>query len=94
MRESEIERHLVWHVERAGGKAYKFTSPSNRGVADRVICLPDGSTWFVELKAPKGRLSPLQERFAGEMYLLGQNYVCLRSKEEVDQWIAARCKTK
>ena len=56
MRESEIENHLVWHVERMGGKAYKFRSPSQRGVSDRIVCLPDGQTWFVELKAPRGRL--------------------------------------
>ena len=87
MRESEIEQHLIWHVERLGGKAYKFTSPSNRGVADRVICLPDGSTWFVEVKAPRGRLSKLQEIFASEMAALNQNYACLWSKEMIDEWV-------
>jgi hypothetical protein len=49
MRESEIERHFCWAVERAGGKAYKFTSPGRKGVADRIACMPDGTTWFVEL---------------------------------------------
>ena len=87
MRESEIERHLVWHVERLGGRAYKFTSPSNRGVSDRVVCLPDGQTWFVELKAPRGRLSPLQVIFAQEMERLGQRYACLWSKEMIDEWV-------
>ena len=86
MRESEIENRLVWHVERLGGKAYKFTSPSNRGVADRVVCLPDGTTWFIEVKAPKGRLSPLQKRFADEMRDLKQHYACLWSNEMVDEW--------
>ena len=61
MKESEIENYLVWHVERMGGKAYKFKSPSQRGVSDRVICLPDGQTWFVELKTKGGRLSVLQQ---------------------------------
>lgn len=86
MRESEIERYLVWHVEMRGGKAYKFKSPSQRGVADRVICLPDGTTWFVELKAPKGRLSELQKLYAQDMARLGQRYACLWSKEMVEQW--------
>ena len=87
MKESEIENLLVWHVERLGGKAYKFTSPSNRGVADRIACMPDGSTWFVELKRPKGgRLSPLQKIFAGEMHSLNQKYACLWTKEQVDEW--------
>lgn len=89
MRESEIERHLVWAVARAGGVAYKFKSPNNRGVADRIVCLPDGSTWFVELKTKGGRLAPLQRLFADEMRRLRQNYACLWTKEQVDEWIAA-----
>jgi hypothetical protein len=86
MRESEIEKHFCWVVERAGGKSYKFTSPSRKGVADRIACLPDGTTWFVELKTKGGRLSPLQKMFAEEMALLNQNYACLWTKEQVDEW--------
>ncbi len=87
MRESTIEKYFVAQVKAAGGVAFKFVSPSNRGVSDRIVCLPDGSTWFVELKAPSGRLSPLQRHFQSEMARLNQNYACLRSKEHVDEWI-------
>jgi len=90
MRESTIEKYFVAQVKAAGGVAFKFVSPSNRGVSDRIVCLPDGSTWFVELKAPSGRLSPLQRHFQSEMARLNQNYACLWSKEHVDQWIAQR----
>jgi hypothetical protein len=86
VKEKTIETHLVWRVELMGGKAYKFTSPSQRGVADRVVCLPDGSTWFVELKTAKGKLSPLQVQFAATMTRLNQNYAVFRSTEEIDQW--------
>lgn len=85
-RESEIERYFDWAVQRLGGRTYKFVSPNNRGVSDRIACLPGGATWFVELKAPRGRLSPLQRVFAQDMEHLGQNYVCLWSKEMVDEW--------
>lgn len=84
MKESEIEKHFCWAVERMGGKSYKFTSPSRKGVADRIACLPDGSTWFVELKTKGGRLSPLQKMFAEEMTALNQRYACLWTKEQVD----------
>ena len=87
MRESTIEKHFVAKVKALGGVAYKFTSPAHRGVADRVVCLPDGSTWFVELKAPGGRLSPLQKHFQSEMARKGQRYACLWSKEHADEWI-------
>lgn len=87
MRESTIEKYFVAKVKALGGMAYKFTSPAHRGVADRVVCLPDGSTWFVELKAPGGRLSELQKIFQSDMVRLRQNYACLWSKEHVDEWV-------
>ena len=89
VREAEIEKYFVWAVASIGGKAYKFKSISQRGVADRVVCLPNGDTWFVEIKRPKGgQLSPLQELFAEEMKLLCQNYACLWTKEDVMEWLA------
>jgi hypothetical protein len=86
--EKEIERHFVWTVERLGGITYKFTSPGRKGVADRIACLPDGSTWFVELKTKGGRLSPLQKMFAADMAALNQKYACLWTKEQVNEFAA------
>ena len=87
MLEKNIEAHLVKRVKEIGGIAYKFVSPAHRGVADRVVCLPNGVVWFVELKAPGGRLSPLQKVFEDDMARLRQRYVCLWSKEQVDAWV-------
>lgn len=87
MKESTIEKHLVAQVKALGGMAYKFTSPAHRGVADRVVCLPDGQTWFVELKAPGGRLSELQKMFQSDMARMNQRYACLWSKEHVEEWL-------
>ncbi len=89
MRESTIEKHLVAKVKAIGGVAYKFTSPAHRGVADRIVCLPNGQTWFVELKAPGGRLSELQKVFQSDMERMNQKYLCLWSKEQVDEFIAS-----
>lgn len=90
MKESTIEKHLVAQVKALGGMAYKFTSPAHRGVADRVVCLPDGQTWFVELKAPGGRLSELQKIFQSDMARMNQRYACLWSKEHVEEWLNDR----
>jgi hypothetical protein len=92
MREKIVENHFVWAVERIGGKTYKFTSPGRKGVADRIACLPDGSTWFVELKTKGGRLSVLQKMFMSDMALLKQNYACLWTIEQVDGWLATTTK--
>jgi hypothetical protein len=87
MKEKIVENHFVWAVERIGGKTYKFTSPGRKGVADRIACLPDGSTWFVELKTKGGRLSVLQKMFMSDMALLNQKYACLWTIEQVDEWL-------
>lgn len=88
MLEKDIEAYLVKRVKSVGGRAYKFVSPSNRGVSDRIVCLPDGTTHFIELKRPGGKVSPLQDMFAREMASLNQSYDILWSKEEVDKWIS------
>ena len=87
MKEKIVENHFVWAVERIGGKTYKFTSPGRKGVADRIACLPDGSTWFVELKTKGGRLSVLQKMFMSDMALLDQKYACLWTTEQIDEFI-------
>lgn len=87
MRESAVERHFVRAVERAGGRSWKFRSPNNRGVTDRIAALPNGATWFVELKAEGGRLSRLQAIHGGELLALGQNYAVLWSTLEIDEWL-------
>lgn len=86
MTEKEIEAYFAKRVKALGGYSYKFRSVTQRGVADRVVCLPGGKTWFVELKKPGGRLSPLQEIFAEQMAETGQHYTVLWSKEGVDEW--------
>ena len=86
MLEKAVEAYFRKAVAQAGGVAFKFVSPSHRGVSDRIVCL-QGQTWFVELKRPGGRLSPLQRVFAAEMERLGQRYACLSSREEIDEWL-------
>ncbi len=88
MLEKHIEDYFVWTVETAGGKTYKFKSPTQRGVADRIACMPNGETWFVELKRPKGgRLAPLQVKFRSDVQALKQNYALLTNQQEIDTWI-------
>ena len=67
MREAEIEGRLVRGVKEAGGLCYKFVSPGNPGVPDRLILLPGGRILFVELKTPGGKLSNIQSWRIQEM---------------------------
>jgi hypothetical protein len=89
MRERDIEAYLRVKVKALGGTAYKFVSPGHAGVADRLVLLPGGVVWFIEVKAPGGRLSPLQMLFARRMDELGMQYRTIWSKEDVDEWLGS-----
>lgn len=89
MLEKQVEAYFKKVVEQLGGKSYKFTSPAHRGVADRVACLPNGETWFVEIKTEGGKLSELQKLFAADMARLNQHYACLWNKDDIDEWANA-----
>lgn len=67
MLEKTVERHLVEGVKKLGGLCYKFTSPGNPGVPDRIIITDTGRVIFVELKSDTGRLRKLQEYTIGQM---------------------------
>lgn len=73
MRESELERILVNEVKKEGGKAYKWVSPGNDGVPDRIVIFPGGEIYFIELKADSGRVRPLQQKQIGLLQALGLN---------------------
>lgn len=61
MREKDIEKILVDEVRKLGGRAYKWVSPGNDGVPDRIVILPGEPPYFVELKTDTGKLSALQK---------------------------------
>jgi len=88
LRERDIEKYLVYKVQLHGGKAYKFSSPSNRAVPDRICCFPQGRIVFVECKAPGKAPTPLQLKVLQYLNHLGNNVVVIDSKEKVDTLIA------
>lgn len=40
--EKDVEQYLCKRVKEMGGKAYKFVSPGNAGVPDRLVVVPTG----------------------------------------------------
>lgn len=73
MQEKEIEKILVSEVKKLGGRAYKWISPGNDGVPDRIVIFPNRAPVFVELKAERGRLSSLQRVQCKRLKELGQD---------------------
>ena len=83
MRESKIEARLVSLVRARGGLCYKFVSPGNPGVPDRIVITPDGRTYYVELKNEVGRLSSIQKWQHEELRKRGVDVRTLKSIEQV-----------
>lgn len=73
MLEKEIEKVLTSEVKKLGGRAYKWTSPGNDGVPDRIVIFPGRRPVFVELKTDRGRLTSLQRVQCKRLQELGQN---------------------
>lgn len=83
MKESQIERSLVERIKARGGLCYKFVSPSNPGVPDRIVITPYGRTVYVELKTDAGQLTKIQEWQISEMQRRGADVRVCRGLEAV-----------
>ena len=89
MRERDIEKYLTKQVKDIGGRAYKFQSPGNAGVPDRLVLLPGGRTIFVEMKAPGKKPTTLQLSQIRKIKNLGHTAIVIDSKEGVDKFISS-----
>ncbi len=91
MLEKTVETYLAGRVRAVGGEAYKFTSPARASVPDRIVVLPSGRIWFVELKRPGGKPTRAQEREHARLRALGCDVRLLDSKLAVDTFLQEIC---
>lgn len=60
VRESYIEKKVTEYAKANGWLSYKWVSPSQRGVPDRLY-LKEGKLKMVEFKAPNKKPTPYQQ---------------------------------
>ncbi len=88
MLEKEVEQYLCKKVKKElQGWALKFVSPGLNGVPDRIVLVPMGRIYFVELKAPGKKLRKLQEYVCGLIKQLGFKVLRIDTKEKVDAFV-------
>jgi len=84
--ENQIETYFRDQIKKIGGKAFKFVSPGNAGVPDRIV-LYNSQVIFVELKAPGKEPTPLQKVTHLTIRSKGVRVEVIDSKEQVKQFI-------
>ncbi|MCI7383733.1 MAG: VRR-NUC domain-containing protein [Hungatella hathewayi] len=87
MLEKDIEKILVNEVKKLGGRAYKWVSPGNDGVPDRIVILPGLQPIFVELKTETGRLSAIQNVQIDRLRKMKQNVKILYGESQVRDFL-------
>ena len=83
MIESPVEKKFVGGLQALGCLVWKFVSPGNAGVPDRLVILPDGTIYFVEMKQDGGKLSAIQKAQHERLRKHGANVVTLWGSEDV-----------
>lgn len=83
LRESDIEKYMVYRVKGKGGMAIKFISPSMIGIPDRLILMPKGKIAFVELKAKGKKPRPIQAKRIKDLRKLGFKCYVIDDKSQI-----------
>lgn len=88
--EKSVESYLRRQVIARGWVTWKM-APTEVGIPDRVVLVPGGAVWFVELKcACGGVVSPRQKVVHNKISRGGHNVVVLAGVSAVKEWIHAR----
>lgn len=87
MREATIELIFRRQLRKLGCIVYKFVSPGNDGVPDRIVITPAGRVVWVELKTDTGRLAPIQIMQIKRLREHGQDVRVVHGLDAVKQFI-------
>jgi len=90
---SELESSLEAHFNRVvrlhlGGRASKL-APTEKGMPDRLVLLPGGRVYLVELKTIQGRTSAAQDLWHERAAGLGTRVQLLVGRAGIDRWVRA-----
>ena len=89
--EKQIEKKFCDKVKSIGGMALKFMATACAGVPDRIVLLPNGKVYFVELKREGGRISAIQNIMFEKFQRLGSPVRIISTEKMIDEFIAEVC---
>ena len=87
MLEKEIEAWLNKKIKELGGLSFKFVSPNNPGVPDRIYIFPGGRVYFVELKTEIGQMSNIQKWQRKRFEDMGCRFYLVKGMEQAREFV-------
>ncbi|BEG98123.1 VRR-NUC domain-containing protein [Bacteroides sedimenti] len=85
--EKRLEQRLRIAVKRRGGIALKFYCLSYTGMPDRIILMPGGKVYFVELKSEYKKPSPRQAFVHEQLRQLGFDVSYMNTEEQLTSFL-------
>ena len=85
--ERDVEGYLVRGIQKLGGLCIKLDSAGKKGIQDRLVLLPGGRVWFVELKKPGGKVGVLQQVRKRQIERMGFRSAIVWTKAGVDELV-------
>ena len=85
--EKFLEKKLREEIKKIGGLAIKFTSPYFTGMPDRMVLMPNGNLWFVEVKSTGKKLRGIQQAQAKRLQELGFKTRVIDSDESLGSFM-------
>lgn len=82
--EKSLEKLLVREVKKLGGAALKYHNSFDTAFPDRLILLPGGRVWWVELKSPGKKPTKLQALKIKQLQKLGFGATIVDSLESLN----------
>ena len=86
--EKTLEARLRKEVEALGGKALKLMSQLHRGLPDRLVLMPGGLAFFVELKSTGKKPTALQTHCHDQLRQMGFEVYVVDSTESLEKAVA------
>ena len=84
--EKTLEAKLRKGIEKRGGMCVKLLSQLHRGLPDRMVLLPYGAIYFVELKSTGKKPTLLQEHCHKQLTDLGQMVFVIDCSEALEEF--------
>ena len=81
--EKHLEQKLKNQIKALGGLCLKWVSPGFTGVPDRIVLLPGGRIYLVELKYGLGGLSRRQQLVKKQLARLGFEVHIVKGEESL-----------